>query len=154
METVIQKKSNFFLLCKGWFEKKMSVHGMIVRYVVAGGTAAVVDLGMLYVLTHYVGLHYLVSVGLAFCSAFVVSFTLQKFWTFRDHATDNIHKQSVAYLGVALGNFFLNIYLMYVCVEKLQLNYLLAQVFVGGAIACSSFLLYKYFIFARTQPNT
>lgn len=124
---------------------------MIFRFIVAGGIAAMIDLGALYALTAYIGFHYLTSVVIAFITAFTVSFILQKFWTFRDHSIRNIHQQSMFYFIVSLGNFFLNTYLMYVSVEKIHIHYLVAQILVGGMIACLSFVLYKYVIFAQQE---
>ncbi|MBI3634359.1 MAG: GtrA family protein [Candidatus Yonathbacteria bacterium] len=149
METISSQIEDRLYLSKEWLIKTTSIQGIIFRYVVAGGTAAIVDLGLLYIFTSYIGFHYLLSVVIAFAGAFLVSFTLQKFWTFRDHSIQNIHRQSIVYLVVSLGNFFLNTYLMYIFVEKINIHYLVAQVFVGGIIACLSFFLCKHFIFIQ-----
>lgn len=150
MKMVTQGKIQI-LLYKEWLEKIFSTHGIIFRFIVSGGVAAVIDLGVLYVLTAYVGFHYLTSVAVAFITAFIASFTLQKFWTFRDHSTENIHQQSIFYFVVSLANFFLNTYLVYVSVEKIHIHYLVAQLLVGGMIACLSFVLCKYVIFVQQE---
>ena len=150
MKIVTQRKIQIFLY-KEWLEKMFSAHSIVFKFIIAGGIAAIIDLGVLYILTAYVGFHYLTSVALAFITAFIASFTLQKFWTFRDHSIQNIHQQSIFYFAVSLGNFFLNTYLVYVSVEKIHIHYLVAQILVGGMIACLSFVLYKYVIFARQE---
>jgi putative flippase GtrA len=122
---------------------------IIVRYIIAGGTAAAVNLLALYFFTEYVGFHYLASAAIAFVIALIVSFTLQKFWTFQDNLTLDIHKQASVYAAVSIANFFLNLILMYFFVEKLHIWYLLAQVIINGGIAFSSFLIYRHFIFAK-----
>lgn len=150
MKMVTQWKIQI-LSYKEWLGKIFSTHGIIFRFIVSGGVAAVIDLGVLYLLTAYAGFHYLTSVVIAFIIAFIASFTLQKFWTFRDHSIQNIHQQSIFYFAIALGNFFLNTYLVYVSVEKIHIHYLVAQILVGGMIACLSFVLYKYVIFAQQE---
>ena len=69
-----------------------------LRFLISGGTAAVVDLLFLYVLTDGIHMWYLLSSVLAFLAAFSVSFTLQKRWTFRDRSNDRLHVQAPVYL--------------------------------------------------------
>jgi len=119
----------------------------IIKYLIAGGTAAFVDLGLLYFITDILGVWYLLSACLAFVVAFFVSFFLQKFWTFRDADKKAIYKQMGVYLGVALANLTLNAVLMYIFVDGFKIWYMLAQVIVSGLIACESYFVYKIFIF-------
>jgi putative flippase GtrA len=122
-----------------------------VKYVIAGGTAAAVDIGILYILTDLAHIWYLLSAVLAFAVAFVVSFTLQKFWTFRDRSTENLHAQAGLYLAVALFNLCLNTALMYLLVDIFDIWYVFSQIFVGIFIASFSFFIYRIFVFK--QPH-
>lgn len=127
----------------------------VAKYITAGGTAAAVDLGLLYLLTDIARLHYLVSATLAFIVAFWVSFILQKFWTFGDDTRDRIHTQAVVYFVIAVANVGVNALLMYLFVSVFGIWYFLAQIIAGALIACYSFLIYRRFVF-RTQihPST
>lgn len=125
-------------------------YARVLRYLVAGGTAAFVDLGILYLLTDWFGMHYLLSATLAFVIAFCVSFFLQKFWTFGDETRDRMHAQATVYFVIAVANVFANLGLMYLLVDVFGIWYMLAQIFVGAAIACYSFLIYRTFVF-KTQ---
>lgn len=128
-------------------------HKQIVKYLIAGGTSAFVDLSLLYFFTDVLGVWYLISAGLAFVLAFFISFFLQKFWTFRDGDKEAMYKQMGAYLAVALINFVINIILMYVMVDGLKVWYMLAQFIVSGLIAVESYLVYKFFIFNRNSKS-
>jgi len=119
----------------------------IIKYLFAGGTAALVDLSSLYFFTDILGVWYLISACLAFILAFFVSFFLQKFWTFRDGNKEIMYKQMGAYLTVALINFLINIVSMYFLVDGLKVWYMLAQFIVSGLVAVESYLVYKTFIF-------
>lgn len=120
----------------------------LLRYLTAGGTAATVDIGALYVFTHFFSINYLVSSIFAFLIAFGVSFTLQKFWTFQDQSTDNVHAQATLYFVVAGINLFLNTLLMYFFVDILHRHYLVAQMLSSGLIACESFFISRI-LFSR-----
>ena len=124
---------------------------LYIKYVISGGTAAFVDLSLLFVFTSLVGWHYLLSASLAFIIAFFVSFYLQKFWTFRDNNRDEIYKQLFLYMSVGLINLALNAGIMFVLVAKLNIWYLSAQVITGALIALESFIFYNLIIFNKGE---
>jgi len=122
---------------------------ILARYLVAGLTGAFTQIGLLYVFTDVVGIWYLYSSLMAFVVALVVSFTLQKMWTFGDRQMDGAHKQFGKYFIVALIGIVINTSLMFVLVDMLGLWYILAQIIVGGVIAVCNFLMYKFFVFKK-----
>lgn len=124
-------------------------YARVGRFIISGGTAAVVDLGLLYVLTEYFFLHYLLSAALAFIASFFVSFILQKFWTFEDESVDRVHVQASLSFTIAIFNLGLNTLLMYIFVDIAHLWYMLAQVIVGIMLAFESFFILKLFIFKK-----
>lgn len=124
-------------------------HRTGVKYIFAGGTAALVDLVVLYFLTDVVGLWYMISTMVAFVLALATSFILQKFWTFRDPALRRIKKQLVIYAVIGTLNFILNPALLYLFVEKFHVWYMLAAVIVMGALAIANYLVNKFIIFKK-----
>ena len=119
----------------------------ISRYLFSGATAFGVNFLFLYAFTEWVGLYYLVSVVLAFLMAVVVSFILQKFWTFKNNSKTDLHRQVMVYITVAIINTGLNTLLVYFFVEYVGLHYLTGQFFSSGLIAFESFFVYQVFIF-------
>ncbi len=120
---------------------------LVIKYIVAGGTAAVVDIGALYFFKDVLDLPLRLSVALAFLVGFTASFILQKFWAFEEKSTDRVHAQAVLYFIVSAVNFFLNIIFVSLLVEVFGLWYILAKIIVSGLIAFVSFFIYKIFIF-------
>lgn len=118
-----------------------------LRFLIAGGTAAATDLTLLYVFTDIFHIWYLLSAVLAFALAFVVSFTLQKFWTFGDHTVDAIHTQLGIYLIIALIGLGINTAAMFLLVDHIGLHYILAQILASAFIAVGNFFAYKHLIF-------
>ncbi len=119
----------------------------IFRYLVSGGSAAVVNVVFLFIFVEWFHLWYVISSILAFLIAFVVSFLLQKFWTFRNTSKEGVHKQAGVYFVVAVINLALNTALIYFFVEYFNFHYLLGQIVASGLIAISSFFIYSKFIF-------
>ncbi len=119
----------------------------LLRYAVSGGIALGVDLLLLYLFTDIFGWWYLAASILAFSFAIIVSFFLQKYWTFQDRATDRAPVQFILYIAIAIANTALNTGFMYLFVRLLDLHYLFAQLLAAGIIALESFYLYRTFIF-------
>ena len=122
---------------------------ILLRYLVAGITGASTQIGLLYVFTDIVGLWYIYSSLLAFLIAIIISFTLQKFWTFADGEIKKAHYQFAYYMGVAVLGIFINTIFMYIFVSIFGIWYILAQIITGGIIAVFNFIMYKFFIFNR-----
>ena len=127
----------------------------ILRYLISGSIAAATNLGTLYLLVSVLNFWYIVASGVSFIATFVVSFILQKFWTFNDHNLDVLKKQIGLSLVIAAVNLFLNMMYMYGLVAYAHLHYMYAQVLTTILIAIGSFIAYQYFVFKpETNPLT
>ena len=129
--------------------RKTSYLWLIVKYVISGGTATIVNLGLIFVFTDFFQMWYVLSAALAYAGAFVISFTLQKFWTFQNTSVEKIHSQFAVYVGLGIFNMVLNAGLIYLIVESTGIHYLLAQIGIGIFIACWSFFFYRV-LFRKT----
>lgn len=118
----------------------------LLRFAIAGGAAVAVNLTALYTFTDILDIHYLLSTVLAFLVAFVASFSLQKFWTFRDHSK-GLHRQLPLYLAMQGANLGLNTLFMFILVRYFHIWYLLSQVLISLLLAFISFFINKRFIF-------
>ncbi|HVB19801.1 MAG TPA: GtrA family protein [Candidatus Paceibacterota bacterium] len=121
----------------------------VAKYIVSGGVATVTNLVVLYTLTDFFRVYYLVSSVFAFIVSVIVSFSMQKFWTFEDTSRDALHMQFAFYSLVILANLVLNTFLVYAFVEWLSLWYLIAQFLAGMLIAIISFFAYRNLVFKR-----
>lgn len=126
-------------------------HGQIFRFLIAGGIAFVVNIITLYMLTDIMHIYYLVSTVGAFLISFLVSFTLQKFWTFKEHSRDNLHVQLPLYLGMQVVNLGLNAALMYVFVEYLHVWYILSQTIITTVLSALVYFVNKKYIFKSQE---
>lgn len=128
-------------------DERYPTHTKVFRFLVSGWISTSVDLGLLYIFTDILGIWYVVSSILAFILAFFVSFSLQKFWTFRDHSRAGMHAQAGIYFFIAGCNLAINTFLVYFGVDMLGLHYLIAQIVASILIACGSFFIYQRFVF-------
>jgi len=121
----------------------------IMRYLIAGGTSAAVNLSLLFLLTSVLEVWYIYSAFIATGAALIVSFTLQKLWTFQNFATDRVHVQFPMHATLAGTNIIVNTALLFILVEWAGMWYLVAQVIAGAILACVNYTIYKRYIFAE-----
>ncbi len=131
----------------------------IIKYIISGGIAAIVDLVILNFLDslHF---HTLISVNIAFLIAFIVSFSFQKYWTFQDSQSDKVHRQLTYYFIISTINMLINSLIVSLI---LHLNIIpndfylrivvWAQIIASAIIAIESFIISRYFIFKKDKSK-
>lgn len=124
---------------------------LIVRYLISGGTSAVVNIGIFSLLHYYFGFHYIFSNVVAFCIAFCISLVLQKFWTFQDHSTDNMHMQGLYYLVSSLFGLGINTTILYISVDLVGLSAIVGVIIAGILTAVCTFQINKKYIFNKAS---
>lgn len=115
----------------------------IFRYLISGGTAAFVNTGLLYLFTDIFGLYYLLSGVISFSIAVIVSFILQKRWTFEDQTTHTTRKKFVIFVVIAVINLIANTFLLYAFTDWFGLYHIYSQILASGIVAIWSFFIYK-----------
>ncbi len=119
----------------------------IIRYLLGGSVGAVTLLSLLFLFNSILDVHYLTASVAAYLIAFVVSFLMQKFFTFEDKATKMIERQFGIFVFIGVINLGANTLFMYSLVDLAGLLPLVAQFFTSAVIAIWSFFLYQRFIF-------
>lgn len=126
--------------------KRFTKH-LIVRYVISGGTSAVINLSTLSFLYYIKHMYYIYAAIIAFIVSFLVSLVLQKFWTFEDHSRNNLSVQIGKYLITSLLGLSLNTFILYVLVDHLHLYVYVGQIIAGGLVACVTFFISRKYVF-------
>ena len=108
------------------------------KYYAVGASGVLVNLGLLFYLTEYVGLWYFLSYTLAISASITSNFILNKFWTFQD----SINSQRtivmyVKFVSVSLLGMAIQLGTVYLLVESLSVYYMLAalvSISIAGVI--------------------
>lgn len=130
---MIEERAHDFLSAPNFFEVKK-----ICRYCISGGTGALIDFCVYSGLIWFFSLNYLVSNLVSFSSGTVVTYYLQKNWTFR-YKTERSIEVFQRYLIAVVLTYAFNNLLLFVFVGGLSLNVFLAKVF---QIVLSTFFAY------------
>jgi len=119
----------------------------VLRFLSTGAVGLAVNLGTYYVMTQ-LGVQYLIGSALAFFTALIVGFVLQKYWTFEERSLERARTQFFLYGALALCNLGANTLLVYLLVENAQTHYLISQTIGAGLAACVSYFAYHFYIFS------
>jgi putative flippase GtrA len=124
----------------------------IIKFFVSGTSAAIIDLLALYIFHGVFHWEIVLSTSLAFLFSFIVSFSLQKLWTFRNYSNKRLPHQLVLYISAAFISLNLNALAMHLLVNNWHIWYLLSQIIVNVFLGIINFFTYKYIVF-RNKLN-
>ena len=112
----------------------------ILKFAVVGLSGVVVNMGLLYLLTHYFGLYYLLSSIVAIEVSILTNFVLNDIWTWRDRQKKSYWKRMLQYhISVGITAVLANWLLLIFFTEVVGLYYMTANL-----IGISVGMLFNY----------
>lgn len=111
---------------------------LFFTYCIGGGMAFIADAILLYILTEYVGFHYLVSEFFAFICAASINYSFNKKFTFKNKSKKVI-RQFTVFIIIAIGGLGLDLFILHTLVKKFGMWYMLAKVFAAGIVLFYNF---------------
>jgi putative flippase GtrA len=123
-----------------------------MKYVVVGGTAAIVEWSSFALLIGAARLHYLIAVSVSFIAATAVNYILSSRFVF-ERGRHPAHKEIVIlYLVSSLG-LVMNLLLMSLFVGRLGLHAMPAKIAATGVVFFWNFSARKIWVFEKKQPR-
>ena len=118
------------------------------KYYLVGASGVFVNLGILYSLTEFGGLWYLLSSSIAIYVSITTNFFLNKIWTFKDTMTSqSTALMYIKFIGVSLVGMGIQLGFNYLFVERVSLYYLLAALISIGIASSVNFVLNRHWTF-------
>jgi len=112
-----------------------------IRYALAGTPGYCLYYIVLYVLTEFAHIWYILSAIIGGVGNFIVNFLTQKYWTFQNKDRESIRNQAFKYAllfaGIGLGNLGG----LYALTEWVGIWYMAAQLITSTALAVIGFYL-------------
>ena len=112
----------------------------IARFVLVGGACFVLDYGLLYILTEYVGLYYLLSAGISFSVSVFVNYWLCLACVFRG-ADAQTRRAKMLFFGSSIAGLGLNQLLMWLLVDFAHIYYMIAKLLAAGIVMIWNYVL-------------
>ncbi|MBR2775058.1 MAG: GtrA family protein [Selenomonadaceae bacterium] len=105
----------------------------IVRFCFVGGVSFLMDYGLLFVLTEFVGLYYLYSSAISFSVTVVFNYWLCVIYVFKG-AKSQTTRQAIIFFGTGVIGLGLNQLCMWLFVAVAGLHYMLAKIFATAIV--------------------
>jgi putative flippase GtrA len=122
------------------------------KYLIIGGTATALYLGVLFALTDYLNIHYLVSAIISFSISTTLAFFAHKHITFVNKEKKNI-SQFIKFTIIATAGLILTSLGITFFVEILDLWYMLGAIITSGIVFVFNFLLNNFITFKNPTPS-
>jgi len=120
-----------------------------VKFSLVGSINGIFSIFLLFLFYDVFNLDLVFATSASFILSFLLSFFLQKNWTFRDDRPKKSFHQGFIYsLNIFIG-LNMNGFLMHLFVCSFGLWYLFSQLVVNLIISIYNFLIYRYIIFKK-----
>ena len=130
-----------------------------VRYFFVGGFAFIIDFGLLYILTEYAGLHYLLSATLSFIAGLVVRFGMVSrlglnvnyiiscIWVFNNSKFRNRIVEFLFFAAIGVVGLGFNDLLIWLFTDCIGTHYMFSKIVAAAMVYLWNFFARKYLVF-------
>jgi putative flippase GtrA len=147
IETVFNK-----MTLKTKIKKKTdNVLVQIIRYFISGGIAAVVDFGLLYLLTEFFGLYYLWSAVISFSVGLLITYLFSITWIFNQRRISNRWIELLIFSVIGVVGLLLTYLFMQYFTEVINLHYMLSKVLTTIIVFFWNFLTKRFVLFTKKK---
>jgi putative flippase GtrA len=144
----------------------------LTKFIISGVFAVAVDFVVYFAVSQYLGIN--LSKGISFCSGMLVTYNLNKYWTWRQKDKDN--RRLLLFTVLYLAAMFINIWANQTAIDLLpnssfitsvskstgeinnlltvKIDKVLAFIVATGISATFTFLGQKYWLFKVKEANT
>ena len=120
----------------------------LFRYLFVGGLAFIVDYGLLYVLTEYAGMHYIVSATLSFIAGLTVNYLISTHWIFKSGTVvKNRAGEFVIFALIGVVGLVLNNILLYFFTDICGIHYMISKLITTALVMLWNFFGRKLILF-------
>jgi len=118
-----------------------------IKFCLVGGTGTLINMGLLWLLTEFAGLPYLISAAIGIETSIISNYTFHTFFTFSDRRSSSMKVfflRLLKYNLVSAGGLAINIGVLWLLTEVAGLYYLLSNL-----CGIASATLFRYVISLR-----
>lgn len=118
----------------------------IIKFGFVGGTSFVIDAGILFLLTEFCGIHYLLSGAISFTASVIYNYMLSIKWVFDAKKDVNKVQELAVFIGLSVIGLGLNQLLMWLSVDIFHIYYMLSKIIATAIVMVYNFVTRKLFI--------
>ena len=126
------------------FKNETVIQGL--KYLFVGGLCTVLDFSILFILTHYGNINYLISSIISFLSGTILNYYLCTFLIFKIRAVENRLLEFFYYAIITVIGLGINTFIIWVGTEFIGLYFMLSKLFAIFVTYWWNFGARKYFL--------
>ncbi|MDD2435554.1 MAG: GtrA family protein [Bacilli bacterium] len=117
----------------------------IFKFLIVGGLAFLIDYALLYILTEYYGIYYLVSSIISFIISLIFNYIASIMFVFKTNKKEK-NKNFIFFIVGSIIGLGINQIVMYVMVEFIHVYYMFSKIVATGVVMVWNFITRKIFI--------
>lgn len=117
----------------------------ILKFGVVGGLAFVIDYALLYLLTEFLNIHYLVSSIISFSVSVIFNYILSIKWVFDVNKKQDV-KEFIIFIVLSIIGLGINSLIMYIMVDLMNVYYMASKIVATAVVMVYNFITRKIFI--------
>lgn len=118
----------------------------IIKFGFVGGTSFLIDAGILFLLTEFAGVHYLISGAISFTASVIYNYILSIKWVFDAKEDVNKVQELAVFIGLSVIGLSLNQLFMWLFVDIFHIYYMLSKIIATAIVMVYNFVTRKIFI--------
>ena len=118
----------------------------IFKFGVIGALAFLIDYGVLYVLTEYAGMYYLLSGAISFTVSVIFNYICSMKYVFSGKEGMSRRKEFIVFVVLSILGLLLNQLLMWLGVDLLPIYYMVTKIFATAIVMVYNFVTRKIFL--------
>ena len=118
----------------------------IIKFAFVGGTAFIIDAGILFILTDFCSIHYLISGAISFTLSVIYNYILSIKWVFDAKEGNSKAVELAVFIGLSVIGLGLNQLFMWFFVDVLHIYYMLSKIVATAIVMVYNFITRKLFI--------
>jgi len=118
----------------------------ILKFGVVGFLAFLIDYSILFVLTEFAGIHYLVSGAISFTVSVIFNYIMSIIWVFEVKEDQNKVLQFLIFVILSIIGLLINQVVIWLLVEKLFIYYMVAKIVATAVVMVYNFITRKLII--------
>jgi len=120
----------------------------LMKYTIVGGMAFGIDFFILYMLTRYLNVHYLISAAIGFSIGLIFNYVLSILWVFSKRSVLNKTKEFLIFALIGVAGLCLNEIFLFIFTESFGYHYMVSKLFTTALVYIWNFTVRRYFLFS------
>lgn len=126
--------------------KGKSLLAQIIRFGFVGGSAFLIDYGVMVALTELGGVNYLISSMISFCVSVIYNYILSIKWVFNVTGERSQTQDLSVFMILSVIGLGINQLIMWIAVDKLHIFYMISKIGATAVVMVYNFVTRKIFL--------